>query len=316
MLVILQSRTGKRAALSFRVARRLSGSGKLAWLLLFLTGWPALYAQTSMNPQTGNRQTPPARKGFTLAFNEDFSGSELDTLRWIPYYLPQWSSREQSKPRYRLEGGHLRLQITPDQPPWCPEFNGNVRCSSLQTGLYAGPVGSPIGQHRINPACVVRQAQSTQRKYVPLYGYVEIRARWAAGPSNVAALWMIGFEDKPERSAELCVVEIKGENVGPERTVIGYGMHKFADTTLREAFYEEPFPLDVGAFHVYAVEWLPHQVTFLIDDKPIRVINQSPAYPMQLMLGLYDVPNKTATKSVRWATPEFVVDYVRGYSLH
>lgn len=67
---------------------------------------------------------------------------------------------------------------------------------------------------------------------------------------------------------------------------------------------------------MYAVEWLPHQVTFLIDDKPIRVINQSPAYPMQLMLGLYDVPNKTATKSVRWATPEFVVDYVRGYSLH
>jgi len=257
----------------------------------------------------------PKQKGYLIAFNEDFTGTGLDTTRWIPYYLPHWSSRDRAKPRYALKNGYLHLQITPDQQPWCPEFNGAVRCSSLQTGLFAGPVGSPIGQHKINPACVVRQAQPRQETYVPTYGYVEIRARWAAGPTNVAALWMIGFEDRPERSAEICVVELKGKDVKPTECIIGYGMHAFGDPTLHEAFYEEPFVLDVSQFHTYAVEWTKGQVTFLIDNQPIRVMRQSPAYPMQLMLSLYDVPNEAEPKKALPSTQAFVVDYVRGYSL-
>jgi hypothetical protein len=33
-------------------------------------------------------------KNYKLIFNEDFNTSKLNLTNWIPYYLPQWSSRE------------------------------------------------------------------------------------------------------------------------------------------------------------------------------------------------------------------------------
>jgi hypothetical protein len=39
----------------------------------------------------------------------------LDQTRWLPHYLPQWSSREASAARYRLGGGLLRLVVEADR---------------------------------------------------------------------------------------------------------------------------------------------------------------------------------------------------------
>ena len=55
-----------------------------------------------------------------LEFEDTFDGGSLDRSRWLPYYLPHWSSRERSAARYEVGGGILRLQITADQEPWCP----------------------------------------------------------------------------------------------------------------------------------------------------------------------------------------------------
>jgi hypothetical protein len=49
--------------------------------------------------------------------------------------------------RYTVGGGKLCLLIETHQEPWSPEFAGHLRVSSLQTGMFAGPVGSAIGQH-------------------------------------------------------------------------------------------------------------------------------------------------------------------------
>jgi hypothetical protein len=89
-------------------------------------------------------------------FEDRFKGPELDERRWLPYYLPQWSSRERAAARYEVGGG-LRLLIEEDQPPWCPEWDGDVRVSSLQTGVFSGPLGSEVGQHRFTPRAVVRE---------------------------------------------------------------------------------------------------------------------------------------------------------------
>ena len=90
---------------------------------------------------------PVAKTGYELEFEDTFDGEDLDRSRWLPWYLPQWSSREAAAARYRLGGGVLRLVIEADQQPWCPEFDGQTKVSSLQTGVFAGPVGSPVGQH-------------------------------------------------------------------------------------------------------------------------------------------------------------------------
>jgi len=244
---------------------------------------------------------------YALAFYDGFEAPELNTSRWLPYYLPQWSSRAAAEARYTLTDDALILHIPDDQQPWCPEFNGNVRVSSLQTGVFSGPLGSKLGQHRFSPECVVREAQETTRLYTPQYGYFELRAKCRIAPHNVAALWMIGFEDAPERAGEICIFELKGGNVGAHHATIGYGIHPFGDPTLVDEFYEEAFALDVTGFNTYAAEWTPTAVHFFINGAHVRTLHQSPAYAMQFMLNLYDLEN------VPSESMQFVVDYVAGY---
>jgi hypothetical protein len=247
--------------------------------------------------------------GHVLEFDEDFTGATLDRSRWIPHYLPQWSSRAASAARHRLTGGRLSLRIEADQRPWSPELDGALRVSSLQTGLFAGPLGSDIGQHGVNPAARVREAQRDERLYTPRYGVVEMRCKAIADPRCMAALWMIGYEEVPEHSGEICVAEIFGRDIGAASTAVGMGVHPFDDPALVDDFAAVDVPIDARDFHVYAAQWSPERVVFFVDGAAVKTVEQSPAYPMQLMLNLYEFDTDPAGDYPK----EFVVDYVRGY---
>lgn len=253
---------------------------------------------------------PVTKDGYELAFEDRFTGTELDRTRWLPYHLPQWSGRDQAAARYALGDGVLRLRIEADQQPWCPEFDGDVRVSSLQTGVFCGPVGSTVGQHRFNPAAVVREEQDTARLYTPQYGVVELRAKALDDPHTMVALWMIGFEDQPDRSAEICICEIFGREVGPEGALVGMGVHPFGDPRMVDDFEKIEVAADVRDFHVYTAEWTPEHVAFFVDGRPVKLVHQSPSYSMQLMLGIYDFRHGDGSGTY---PKEFVVDHVRGY---
>jgi hypothetical protein len=271
------------------------------------------------DPTRARRVVDPATKaGYELVFEDTFDGVGLDRARWLPHYLPQWSSREASAARYRLGDGALRLLIEADQPPWCPEFDGRTRVSSLQTGVFSGPVGSPVGQSRFTPGLVVRQAQDNARLYVPRYGLFELRARATDDPRCMVALWMIGYEDQPERSAEICICEIFGRNVTADRAGVGMGLHPFGDPRIRDEFSVEDLPIDVRELHTYAAEWTPEHVAFFVDDRLVKLVEQSPAYPMQFMLGVYEFPDDggegVGSAPARPYPKEFVVDSFRAWS--
>jgi hypothetical protein len=248
---------------------------------------------------------------FELDWEERFESPALDESRWLPHHLPQWSSRERSAARYRFEGGDLHLRIEADQEPWCPEFDGEVRVSSLQTGCFAGPLGSPLGQHRFNADLVVREQQPGVRLYTPLYGRFEMRARACRDEHAMVAFWTIGYEDEPERSAEICICEIFGRDVSPEQSGIGLGVHPFGDPGIEDDFERVSLPLDAGGFHLYAAEWTPGGVSFSVDGDLVKSVDQSPAYPMQFMLGIYDLPG--GRRDPASDPKEFVVDFVRAY---
>ena len=79
--------------------------------------------------------------------DERFTGQSLDPQVWFPFYLPHWSSREQSAATYVIRDGELHLLIPPHQPLWCSDLHDEpLRVSGVQTGSFAGPVGSTIGQ--------------------------------------------------------------------------------------------------------------------------------------------------------------------------
>src|SRR5262245_28904970 len=94
---------------------------------------------------------------WRLVVDERFDGPELDQHLWLPFYLPHWNSRERSAARFTLGNGGLTLRVDPDQEPWHPEMDPGVRVSSLQTGAFAGPLGSSIGQHRFRSGLAVRE---------------------------------------------------------------------------------------------------------------------------------------------------------------
>ena len=226
-------------------------------------------------------------------WEDTFQSSVLDPSRWLPYYLPQWSSRERSAARYDVGSG-LRLRIDETQAPWCPELDGEVRVSSLQTGVFSGPLGSRIGQHRFHPEAVVREEQENVRLFTPHYGRIEIELAAPADEHAMAALWLIGYEDEPERSAELCVCEIFGRDVGAEESAVGLGVHPFADPSLEDDFERVRVPVDAREPHVYAADWRPDGIDFFVDGTRVKSTAQSPGYPLQLMLGLYLFPGEPA----------------------
>ncbi len=97
----------------------------------------------------------------------------------------------------------------------------------------------------------------------------------------------------------------------------GTGVHPWGDPALVDAFFEDPLPIDATRYHIYAAEWTPTQIDFYIDNQKIRTIEQSPSYPMQFMLGIYERPEQSDGIVVR-NPPElypktFTIDYFRAY---
>lgn len=254
---------------------------------------------------------PIEKSGYILDFQDEFDAPTLNLDNWLPYYLPQWSSRAQTAPRYMIEDSKLVLQIEANQQPWCPEFDGDVKVSSLQTGVFSGAEGTQVGQHRFNEALLVREAQSTQRTYTPQYGYFEVRAKASALRGSLSTLWMIGFEDEPEKSGGIDMFELFGEHITPQSTQVSYGIYPWSDPHLSEEAFQDDISIDARQFHIYALEWSPTHVDFYIDNIKRRTIHQSPAYPMQFMLGTYELPIKG--EMPRDYPKRFEIDYVRGY---
>lgn len=242
---------------------------------------------------------------MTIKMFDDFLGNDLNEEIWFPFYLPQWSSRKNAVATYRIKESVLTLYIADDQKPWCPEWNGDIRVSNLQSGVFSGALGSDKGQHHFTGGLVVREQQENQIKFAFQFGYLEMRAKCSISDENVAALWLIGTEEEKEQSAELCLFELKGSNVKEHSAIIGFGIHPFNDPKLEDCFYEKEFDVDVREWNTYALDWQQSKVDFYINGELVQTIFQSPQYPMQFMLNLYDL------KNIKNEANHFDIDYIK-----
>lgn len=248
--------------------------------------------------------------GYRIVREDRFDRPTLDTSLWLPHHLPQWSSRARSAARFDLVDDTLVLRVDADQDPWCPEFDGEVRVSSLQTGVASGPLGSAVGQHRFAPGARVREEQPTRWLFTPRFGVITLRACAELDPSCMAALWMVGLEERPEESGVIDVFEIFGRDLAPGRTTVRQNVKAFGDPALRDDLGSLELELDATDFHEYAVRWTADSVSFYVDGHLVRTVGQAPQYPMQLMLGLYELEHDGEPGSY---PKRFVVDRFRAY---
>lgn len=242
---------------------------------------------------------------------DDFDAPDLDRGLWFPHYLPAWSSRAQTAATYAIRDSCLHLSIPPSQGPWCAEdHRPPTRVSGLQTGNRSGPVGSTDGQQPYRPGLVVREQQEPFDGWTPSGGRVEMRARAMITPRSMVALWMVGLEDRPERCAEICVMEVFGDAVvAGSSAAVGMGLHAFRDPDVSEDFAAPRVPVDVADFHTYAVEWSADEASFFVDETLVRSCPRPPTYPVQLMLAVFDFPDRSVGGDDD-AVPELVVDRI------
>ena len=246
----------------------------------------------------------------TVSLDERFTGTTLDQDVWLDSYLPQWSSRANARATWAIAEDGLHLSIPVDQQRWCPEQHPEpLRVSCLQSGCFAGPIGSAVGQQPFRDGLEVREEQPTMWGCTPHFGRIEVRMRMAITARSMAAFWLAGIEDRPERSGEICVAEVFGDAVHAGGAAVGMGLHAFRDPALTEEWATEPLAIDVAEVHTYGVDWRPGAVAIEVDGVVVRRVAQAPDYPMQLMIGVFDFPAK-AVDAEPVPVPELVVERV------
>ncbi|MEV6303823.1 glycoside hydrolase family 16 protein [Actinoplanes sp. NPDC051861] len=239
-----------------------------------------------------------------------FAGAGLDPSIWVPHYLPHWSSRAGTRATYTVSGGELRLSIPVDQPLWAEGIHPTpLRVSGIQSASFSGPVGSTIGGQPFLPGQTVREEQPEFWGYTPLYGHLAIRMRAVLSPRSMVSFWLAGVEDRPERSAEICVMEVFG--TAPHD--FGMGLHAFRDPAVTEEWGTVTLPADVADFHTYAVDWRPGSLAFSVDGEVVKRVAQSPDYPVQLEIAVFDFPDRAhLVPGGEIPVPELIVTEVTG----
>jgi hypothetical protein len=81
------------------------------------------------------------------------------------------------------------------------------------------------------------------------------------------------------------------------------------DPALTEEWDAPRVAIDVSEHHLYATDWQPGRIDFTIDGEHVKTVDQAPDYPMQMMVAVFDFPDKPGPSG---HTPQLAVDFIRG----
>ena len=90
------------------------------------------------------------------------------------------------------------------------------------------------------------------------------------------------------------------------------GVHPFRDPAITDEFAADRIVIDAAEPHVYAADWQPGHVDFLVDGRRVKTVEQAPDYPMQIMVAVFDFPAHAAADEHRGHVPQLAIDFIRG----
>ena len=206
-------------------------------------------------PQCSAADAP--RQEWVLVWGDEFDGSEIDRTKWdfdlgngyYNYEARQWISG----------WGNGELQYyTADHRNAVVE-NGQLRIRALKESLHGCGYSS---------AKLKTRSREGQPLFQQCYGKFEFRAKLPTGQGLWPALWMLPQEDHYgpwAASGEIDIMEARGQNPGNVLGTLHYGGRwpRNAHTS-----HEFQFPQnDFSTFHVYALDWEPGTIRWLVDGK-------------------------------------------------
>ncbi|GKX30199.1 hypothetical protein SH1V18_26790 [Vallitalea longa] len=279
----------------------------ITFLMMILLVSNISYANTQKikddNSTRGDYPANPIIKdGWILDYNDEFNEQNLDTDHWLPYYLPHWTTKELSATDYTFRENALVLRIDEDYPAWNPTYDGDVKCSSIQSF-------EKDNIHQFNKSMPLDHHESIFDGYTTKYGYFEIRAKLPGGSGGHVAWWMIGCEDESYQKAEVDIVE----NPFSYTTNSFINIHPHDDATIKSETFRSSIGYDLAnTWHVYGFEWDPSGMKFYIDNKLVGNTNQSVGYRMMTFLGIYRDCGWDGVNDGVYPK-EFLIDYFRVY---
>jgi Glycosyl hydrolases family 16 len=128
-------------------------------------------------------------------------------------------------------------------------------------------------------------------------------------------IWLVGFEESPQESGEICVAELFGSARRPHASEVRLGIKAHHDPRLHTDVVDLTLDLDTAEEHTYAARWDAHRTLFYVDDRLVRTIEQGTDYPLQLMVDLFEFPtdDDTDARDPEAYPKSALVRSVRGY---
>lgn len=202
----------------------------------------------------------PDGRVWHCTFDDEFSGSSLDTSRWRvePTTLDGFTIGDEclvnDGQHVYITGGNLVLAMTrADEPHQC----------GRQTSQYLSGMVTTLG------------------RFAQTYGRFEVRALLPQSVGLVPALWLYPEATRYgpwPRSGEIDIAESFGMSGG----IVWPHIHYFGADDSAVASGTSCFVPNPGAgFHTYTVDWTPDEIAFSYDGRPCwRAARWTPAPPL------------------------------------
>lgn len=230
--------------------------------------------------------------GWQLSFADEFSGSTLDSAKWIT--TDGWGNR-----------GY--------------PAHGELQCYTPNNFAFSGGILSITARREYSPNCLPSTASpmnytsgmiSTARSFQQQYGYYEIRARLPKGNGLWPAFWTLPADKTI--SAEVDIMEA----IGSIPTSVFLALHYYqGDQYLHSAGWFAG-PDFSAAFHTFGIDWQPGVITFYGDGIARHVARTSgvPNKPMYLIANLAVGGNWPGNPDASTPFPSTLqIDYIRAY---
>lgn len=194
--------------------------------------------------------TPESYAGYTLVWQDEFNGTQVDPANWTYETGPNWFNNE--------------LQNYTDRPVNSYVSDGKLVIVAKKENLE--------GREYTSARMI------TKGKHEFKYGRIDIRAKLPIGQGIWPALWMLGSNIDAvswPKCGEIDIMEL----IGKEPSTL-YGTPHW-DNNGSHAEYGGSTQLPTGTFadkyHVFTIIWNNQSIKWLLDDVQFHVIDITPA---------------------------------------
>ncbi|MBV9718395.1 MAG: glycoside hydrolase family 16 protein [Candidatus Eremiobacteraeota bacterium] len=241
-----------------------------------------------------------------LLFEDDFTGTKLDTKKWFwcyPYGSADNCTNGQSGIPYREREQYRRTQllVSGGQLHLIAVHHSVKPHFAWTSGMVT--TGGPFERRAPHPTFAFK------------YGFAEIRAKLPAGHGFWPAFWLL-----PASGAwppEIDVMEEQGAQPHRDYMTVHFSTPRKLDDSIGGSF---DGPNLAMGFHTYAIDWQPTSLTWYLDGTPRFVVTAQqiearhgkfPSTPMYVLMNLalggwVSPPNKHTPSPA-----SMTIDYIR-----